>query len=374
MGRSWSRTRPLAFALKDQSDEVWALSENGRVVAQYPVAVTQGKTLDVIGLRGYEADQLREQVAHTRETINQMYADQDSLRIIEHCPACQSKIADRSTFCVVHGIEYSRCRTCGHVYVERQPPLEALNKAYAEEEAYALDYVDPKQLEQRRSQITRPKLDWVLDVYRRHRRRDAKAVLDVGAGGGHFVSCCHSAGLDAEGIELSAAACKFAEGAFGIKLRHEDYLAASIVSGGFDLVTFWGILEFAPEPARLVSAARRHVSSDGMLIVEVPRADAFGTAIQMQYADSIWRHLAPSSHMNIFSDASLASLLHDNGFRPVAAWYFGMDFFEMLTQIVTELDDNSIVQRLGRLVAPMQHWLDKAEFNDDIVVAAVPQR
>ena len=104
-----------------------------------------------------------------------------------------------------------------------------------------------------------------------------------------------------------------------------------------------------------MAAARRRLSNDGgILIVEVPRADAFGSAIQSQQPSSVWRHLSPASHMNIYSDASIATLLHDNGFRPIAAWYFGMDFYELLCQLATSLEDDRHADPNGFSVAPMQ--------------------
>jgi hypothetical protein len=137
-------------------------------------------------------------------------------------------------------------------------------------------------------------------------------------------------------------------------------------------VTCWGLLEYTPEPSRFVAAARRQLTGNGLLIVEVPRADSLSSAIQAQHPDQVWRHLAPGSHVNVFSDASIATLLHDNGFRPIAAWYFGMDFYELLCQFAASLGDDRILKQLGRLVAPMQAWLDAAEFVDDLILAAVP--
>jgi 2-polyprenyl-3-methyl-5-hydroxy-6-metoxy-1,4-benzoquinol methylase len=87
-------------------------------------------------------------------------------------------------------------------------------------------------------------------------------------------------------------------------LRGEDYLSSTARSARYDAVTCWGLLEYTPEPARIVAAAREQLDDgSGMLIIEVPRADALSSAVQVQFPGAVWRHLAPSSHVNIFSDS-----------------------------------------------------------------------
>jgi hypothetical protein len=78
--------------------------------------------------------------------------------------------------------------------------------------------------------------------------------------------------------------------------------------------------------------AGRHVFSEKPMCTSEGRRHKHpaGVAVQMQFPAAVWRHLAPSSHVNIFSDASIASLLHANRLRPAAARYFGVDFYELL--------------------------------------------
>jgi 2-polyprenyl-3-methyl-5-hydroxy-6-metoxy-1,4-benzoquinol methylase len=244
---------------------------------------------------------------------------------------------------------------------------------FAENDDYADDYVSLDSLRQRMNEIVKPKLDWVLDVYRGHYGRAPANAIDVGAGGGHFVACCRENGLLAEGYELNQAACRFANKTFGVDLRREDFLAAPAKAGAFDLLTYWGLLEYTPEPAEFMAAARKHLNAtNGMLIIEVPRADGLGTAIQAHRPNAVWRHLSPASHMNIYSDAAIATLLYDHGFAPIAAWYFGMDFYELLTQQADALADERILDTFAPMVPSMQEWLDAAQFDDDLIVAAIP--
>jgi hypothetical protein len=112
-----------------------------------------------------------------------------------------------------------------------------------------------------------------------------------------------------------------------------------------------------------------------MLIVEVPRIDCVSTAVQEPLDAVVARHLDPTSHVNTFSDGSLLTALVRNGFRPVAAWYFGMDAYELLVQIAARCGEDaaSVMERGADLIPYVQARLDDARACDDIVVACVPE-
>jgi len=80
----------------------------------------------------------------------------------------------------------------------------------------------------------------------------------------------------------------------------------------------------------------------------------------------------PTSHMNAFSDASLATALVETGFRPVAVWYFGMDVYEFLVQAALRLDDKRVLAELADFIPPLQASLDHGRQCDDLVIAACP--
>jgi 2-polyprenyl-3-methyl-5-hydroxy-6-metoxy-1,4-benzoquinol methylase len=371
--KRWTRDSLLALPDGKIGRENWVLRDGDDILASYPIDTTMGKPLDVLKLRSETIKELKDYATQFRGIVSRLYADPGRLHMLSGCPCCRSDLSHSSPAVEVYGVSYVRCGTCAHVFIPLQPKPADLIDVFESEEDLSTFYVDPDTLAMRLKDIVQPKLDWVLDVYRRYVGRDPIAALDVGAGGGHFVACCRRNALHADGVELSRASVRFAREALGVDLRQGNYLDLPVKPGQYDLLTFWGLLEYAPDPGAFLAAARRQLVPDkSMLVIEVPRSDSLCLAVQKEFARTVWRHAMPDSHMNLYSDASLATLFHDNGFRPVAAWYFGMDVYELLMQIGMEFDSDEVLHRLGRLVSPLQGFVDQARLSDDIVVAAVP--
>jgi hypothetical protein len=343
---------------------VWT-APDGRAFA---VDVRLGKPLDVLGLKDTSLAEVREYEQLLRTTATALYGVPGSP--VAACPCCGEDAGRATEALRVFGIAYVRCPSCGHGFVREQPAPEALDRLFAESEDHSSTYTDPDTLEIRMAQVVRPKVDWVLDTFRSQHGRDPASAIDVGAGGGHMVAGFAERSLAAGGYELSASSRRFASAAFGIELDESDFLTAP--GDPVDIVTFWGLLEYTRDPGAFVAAARRRLAGDGLLVVEVPRFECVGTAVQAGPGAVVSRHLDPTSHVNCFTDSSLATILLAGGFRPVAAWYFGMDAYEVLVQCALDAGGDELVAALGDRLLSLQPTLDAALACDDIVVAAVP--
>lgn len=343
------------------TDVRWPLADGTSVV----VEARFGKVLDVVALKQTDLDGV---AAGARELAAIAATLYEGATAVGECPMCCAAAADAEEGAVVFGVPYRVCARCGHAFVGVRPAPEALARRFAESEQLAAPYTDLRSLEVRMEQVVRPKLAWALDTFEQHRGSAPRSAVDVGAGGGHFVAAARAAGIDARGYELSEASRRFAKEAFDLELDAGDFLATSRRS---DLVTFWGLLEYTPEPRRFLEAARSAVADDGMLVVEVPRFECLGSVVQQKFPETVARHLDPTSHVNVFSDCGLATALVEAGFRPVAAWYFGMDAYELAVQLALRLGEAQPDALMASLL-PLQEALDRARFCDDVVVAALP--
>lgn len=361
---------PRAAEPRPSVREVWACPPEPR--ASFDVDVDVGKPLDVLGLKRTSLEGLREAARGLERSAAALYAEGRPAEEVLACPCCGADAAAAAEAVRVFGVSYRRCPACGHAFVRRRPPVAAMTAHFEASEDLSSPYTDSETLEARMEQVVRPKLEWVRRAYRRHRGRDAASVLDVGAGGGQFTATCRRAGLRAEGYEISAPARRFARDALGVDLRADDFLTASD-DEVFDVVTLWGLLEYVHEPRAFLRAARRRLDPRaGMLVVEVPRFDSLSTAAQAVNPAGVARHLDPGSHIQVFSETSLASALRASGLRPVSAWLFGMDAYETVVQIGLLLDWPTVLEELGPALPGLQAAADSDRLCDDMIVAAVP--
>jgi 2-polyprenyl-3-methyl-5-hydroxy-6-metoxy-1,4-benzoquinol methylase len=365
----WTRTSELGGVPRAIATERWDYRAAATSLS-CEVEITIGKALDVLGLKGTALSDVSDYAAFLKATAARLYAPDAPRRTLALCPACGADTPAPDAI-TVFGQGYARCGTCGHGFVQQQPTAATLDAVFSGSDEHAAAYVDRAGLEIRLAQIIAPKADWVLANYRRLYGRAPRSALDVGAGGGHFVEGMRRRGIAAEGYERSRASRRFATEVFGVTLRDDDFLAAALEPR--DVVTFWGLLEYVPEPRRFLDQARRCLAPEnGLLIVEVPRLDCFGTAVQREMPENVARHMDPTSHMNAFTDVSLATVLIETGFHPVAAWYFGMDMYEFLVQAALRLGETRVFAELAELIAPLQASLDQGRQCDDLVIAARP--
>ena len=364
----WVRQTPLDAVSREQLLESWSF--RGR---RYPIDVTVGKKLDVLSLKGTSTDEVRRYAAFLKSVSDRLYSPGAPARLVEACPCCSRAAGDARVAMRVFSGTYVQCRQCGHVFVRSQPSMDALSDLFQESAGHSAEYTDADHDAQtlRIQQISKPKLDWAVRQFIRLFGRTPASAVDVGAGGGHFVAAARQEGLDAIGYEKSAPSRTFARKAFGIDLIDDDFL--TVGGENSDLVTFWGLLEYVPEPRRFLAAARKGLPArHGMLIVEVPRFNCVGSAVQSMDGAVVARHMDPTSHVNCFTDASLCTALVEEGFNPVAAWYFGMDAYELLIQASLKLHGDSTLEALAGMVNPIQARLDSGRQCDDLIVAAVP--
>lgn len=367
---SWTRTAPLAAA-EHQQQERWCFRGADKTDVCFDVLVTTGKPLDVVGLKNTSLREIRAYAEFLASTAKRLYGPDTLRRRVKNCPCCNRDAESAPEAVTIFGVAYVRCTACGHVFVGEQPELAAMTDIFAESDAHSQVYIDRATIEVRLEQVIGPKVDWTLSVFKSIAGTTPSACIDIGAGGGHFVEGLRRRGIEGMGYELSRASRDFARQAFGIELVARDFL--SDARSRADIITMWGLLEYTPEPRRFLARARESMAPEtGLLVVEVPRFDALGTVAQAANPGAVARHMDPTSHLNCFTEESLATALLAEGFRPVAAWYFGMDAYEMLVQAALRLDDEQAFAALADMIPSLQASCDTGRQCDDLVMAAVP--
>jgi 2-polyprenyl-3-methyl-5-hydroxy-6-metoxy-1,4-benzoquinol methylase len=367
---TWKKQINFGFK-NNETKEKW-ISNTDRQDS-YEVDVRYGKEIDICSLKFPIICDLEAQINEHRISRKKLF-DSEKVRIF-HCPICNAEPEKWERKLNIYGAEYYHCTICDHYFLKETPAQSVLEDFYKYSKPYSNIYVDKKTLETRLNQVAVPKLEWVIKQFSRQYGRKPESILDVGAGGGHFVYVCKQNGLNAQGIELSESSLDFCRENFNFDLICKDFLKEKNKFDNFDIVTFWGIIEHVPNPNDFLKSAFEILNGrDSMIVASVPRWDCFDTAIQKSFPDSIIRHLDPMGHIHCFSDSSLASAFEMNGFAPCSAWYFGMDVYELMIQLSYHLHDDQIIDLLKPHLITLQNAIDQGCLSDEIVLAGIPKK
>lgn len=152
-------------------------------------------------------------------------------------------------------------------------------------------------------------------------------ILDVGAGGGFFLSLIKKEGGDVEGVELSDSRAFYAHDKYAVAITKrplEDVGYWASRYNQFEVVTFWDVIEHVNYPQATVEAAAQLLGDDGLIFIDTPCRDTFYHRVgEMTYRLSSGRFPTflnimysshPFGHKQIFSVDEMKQLLARAGF------------------------------------------------------------
>ncbi|MFH1155864.1 MAG: class I SAM-dependent methyltransferase [Pseudomonadota bacterium] len=360
----WLRSAP--FEPETEQEEIWINGTN-----QHKVHVTFGKPMDVLSLKSDVVQHFKKTADRIRTSRMSLFQKENVSRV-EACPICKAGTKNHIEVITVYGATYVYCDNCCHCYVSKRPSDKALEDFYANDTHYQKTYSDKHTTEARIRGVAMPKAQWVIRQFERLHGKKPDKILDVGAGSGHFVYACRQLGIEATGLEPSRMGIQFAKDNLGCELLSVDFLDEWVSFKDFDVITFWGVIEHVPNPVEMLKAASRIISGrNGLVVAEVPRWNGLSTVVQKLFHDSITRHLDPLGHINCFTDSSLATAFALANLNITSAWYFGMDAYELTTQLSHYLEESSVFAKIQGFIPQLQGSFDLARMSDEIVLSGI---
>jgi SAM-dependent methyltransferase len=158
------------------------------------------------------------------------------------------------------------------------------------------------------------------------------AILDVGCGRGLMIAELAHHGWRAVGVEMSEAASHHAREVLGLDVQVGDLAGCRFTEASFDVVTLFHVLEHLPDPDASLAEARRVITPEGWLFVEVPN---FGS-LQSRLAGGRGFHVDAPRHLFHYTRTALLQSLERAGFEPVrvATHSFEFGYYGMLQSLL----------------------------------------
>jgi ubiquinone/menaquinone biosynthesis C-methylase UbiE len=205
------------------------------------------------------------------------------------------------------GVAIVQCANCETSYVQPLPPVELLNRIYAQ---YGDSYFANEE---------KILIDYREDRFRRELRLlrrpiHEKILLDVGCSTGSFLKLARRLGFSpVQGIDIAPKSVELTNAILGVGTAIVgDFSAGVFEANLFDIVTMWATLEHVPNPEAFIREARRVLKPGGLLLASVPNRTSFS----YRQLGSRWS-LVSIEHLQYFSRRSLAAMVRRCGFQPI---------------------------------------------------------
>lgn len=205
------------------------------------------------------------------------------------------------------------CPVCGYESTTLEPSVNDASKS---------ENINESAREQALMELRLANFETVIEMIAASRSDISKdSLLDVGAAHGWFVLRARELFARVASIEPDRAV---AEIALKNGVSHRIGYFPEILSRDevFDVIVFNDVFEHIPELDRIIKACRDHLSSSGLLILNLPMSSGIFyrlASILMRVGlrgpfERMWQKGLPSPHVHYFNEKNLKELLYDKGF------------------------------------------------------------
>jgi 2-polyprenyl-3-methyl-5-hydroxy-6-metoxy-1,4-benzoquinol methylase len=202
-----------------------------------------------------------------------------------------------------------QCKNCQLVYVNPRPNEEDIRVYYPEQQQ-----IDIRHLLQwaQQNPITRLGIRMIL-----HRRSPpfvpGGKLLEIGCANGAYLTLMRNAGWNVYGIEIEAAAARYAREELSLNVRNDtaDVALADFPDNHFEAVTMWHVLEHMYDPSAVLAEIYRVLKPGGVFMLEVPNVNS----LPASWFGEVWFPLEIPRHLYHFTPQTLTAMLTKGGFR-----------------------------------------------------------
>jgi len=298
------------------------------------------------------------------------------------CPICHgsktipyAEIEDLIFGCAPGIFALFRCSSCRCLFQHPMPKDSDLKSFYPEAYWWS-DTTDASgfmaRILRRTERIYRETvlIDHILFLKRCARKttRGKKDLLDIGCGGGTFLSLAREKGFSCYGMEISERAAAAATRQYGLEVRQGEIGSLDWDGLRFDFVTMFHVLEHLKNPADSLKYAASLLKPGGSLIVQVPNAGS----LQARVFGRRWYGLDVPRHLINYTAQALQTLLDRCGLEICATARFSLrdNPASIASSLVPFWDPMARKSRVTRKFPLLDAFLESLYFG--VVALALP--
>ncbi len=220
---------------------------------------------------------------------------------LSQCYLCGAPIIDNfltaydRQFPRVEDYNYSKCRSCGLVFMNPLPLPEHLAGFYPGE--YSPHQEKPGDMKRKSKR----------NIFSPH---GSNRLLEVGCGIGSLLQRHNEIGWKVKGVEINPAACEICR-ARGLDVHCGTLLDAPLGDEKFDVIFFNHVIEHLLDPVAIFKKASELLAPEGRIILLTPNSGSMGFG---RYR-SAWYHLDAPRHIFIYGAGSLKGLCDRTGLK-----------------------------------------------------------
>jgi 2-polyprenyl-3-methyl-5-hydroxy-6-metoxy-1,4-benzoquinol methylase len=242
---------------------------------------------------------------------------------LTECPVCDSP--DRRHMVTAFGFGFDECLGCRHLYCTAVFSPETFEEIYSH---YVFADPDPDSFAPRVENVSAPKVAFVKSVI----GKASGKWVDVGCGFGDLLYAARAEGWDILGLDSSSRAVEVCS-KMGIPVER-TFIECESVPKHFEnasVVSLINVMEHLPDPLPVFSNLVAALPTGAHVAIEVPRSPSMTVYSIMSHPQLAARHLTPPYHLRLYSDASMRLTLERCGLKLAGAWFFGQDYYELLS-------------------------------------------
>lgn len=164
----------------------------------------------------------------------------------------------------------------------------------------------------------------ILNIYRRtvaliQDIRPPATILEIGSAKGYLLALLKALGWQAQGVDISTEAARYAEAQFGVPTfpgTIEQYAATQ--PQPVQVVLAIDVLEHVLDPRRFLAGIDAVIQDHGLLIIDTPNGGAHNITVE----GIEWKGFNPF-HIFLFSAANITRLLQMHGYRIETIFSYG---------------------------------------------------